>query len=423
MSDYNQFYVRFIRVFIFLFLIVKSNAAENLSPGNCVQTFSSDVDYFPSKVTVTTASLFTIKYNNNYKLVTNTNSKETFALVQCGTPIPTGLPAGTKVFNISLNNVAIMDTSVVPFLEVLGLRSHITELGSESASSSPCLQALNLTVISATNMTLQNQQLSKVDAVFDSTFNLSNPKTIGISTVNDPGLLNRAEWIKFYSVFFNLEDKANTIYNQISDNYNCLKKLPSSNNPPTVAWVSYIAPASFNNNTASWSITDAPYKKILTENAGGIYFNTTPLSYSTSSSFLSAIANVDILIDETFIARDISEVYTNFNLNANDVQYKFVKNSAIYREDGVTSPGDGRDWFESAVLLADNVLEDMMNVINPNLPTTDYKRVWLRNVAKSELIKLSSPSNCSDASVALTYPNLQDAERKSGSVEPGTEIS
>ncbi|CAG8475933.1 6792_t:CDS:2 [Cetraspora pellucida] len=385
MSDYNQFYVRLIRVFIFLFLIVKSNVAENLSPGNCVQTFSSDVDYFPSKVTVTTASLFTIKYNNNYKLVTNTDSKETFALVQCGTPVPTGLPAGTKVFNISFNNVAIMDTSVVPFLE-----------------------ALNLTVISATNMTLQNQQLSQVDAVFDSMFNLSNPKTIGISAASDPGPLNRAEWIKFYSVFFNLEDKANTFYDQISNNYNCLKNLPSSNNPPTVAWVSYNAPSSFNNNTASWAITDAPYKKILTENAGGIYFNTTPLSYSTSSSFLSAIANVDILIDETFIARDISEVYTNFNLNANDVQYKFVKNSAIYREDGVTSPGDGRDWFESAVLLADNVLEDMMNVINPNLPTNDYKRVWLRNVAKGELIKLSSPSNCSDASVALTvnYSNF-----------------
>ncbi|CAG8553985.1 17019_t:CDS:2, partial [Racocetra fulgida] len=368
MSDYNQFYVRLIRIFIFLFLIVKSNdAAENLSPGNCVQTFSSDVDYFPSKVT------------------------ETFALVQCGTPVPTGLPAGTKVFNISLNNVAIMDTSVVPFLEALGLRSHITQLGS-SFVSSPCLQALisNLTIISSSNMTLKSEQLSKVDAVFDSMFNLTDPKTIGISAVSDPAPLNRAEWIKFYSAFFNLEDKANSIYNQISDNYNCLKKLPSSSNPPTVAWVSYNAPSSFNNNTASWVIADAPYKKILTENAGGIYFNTTPLMYSTSSSFLSAIANVDILIDESFIARDISEVYSNFNLNSNDAQYKFVKNSAIYREDGVTSPSDGRDWFESAVLFADGVLEDMMNVVNPNLPTKDYKRVWLRNVAKGEPIKTAA---------------------------------
>ncbi|CAG8836947.1 30556_t:CDS:2, partial [Gigaspora margarita] len=78
-----------------------NDAAGNLPPGNCVQTYDSGTDYFPSKIEVTTATLFTIK--------------ETFALVQCGTPVPTGLPTGTKVFNISLNHVAILDTSVVPF--------------------------------------------------------------------------------------------------------------------------------------------------------------------------------------------------------------------------------------------------------------------------------------------------------------------
>ncbi|CAG8523355.1 3850_t:CDS:2 [Dentiscutata erythropus] len=377
MFDYKQFYVRLIYIIIFLFLTAKSNdAAENLSPGNCVQTYDSGTDYFPSKVTVTTASLFTIKYNNNYKLVMNTATKDTFALVQCGTPVPTGLPAGTKVFNISLNNVAVMDTSVVPYLEALGLRSHITALGSPFVTS-PCLQALNsnLTIISTDNMTLEIQQLSKVDASFDSMSNLSDPKSISISAASDPGPLNRAEWIKFFSVFFNLEDSANTFYNQISDNYNCLKKLPSSNSHPLVAWVAYNEPSSFNNNTASWTINDAPYKKIFTEDAGGTYFNSTTLSYSTSSSFLSAISNVDILIDETFVAPNISAFYTNFNLNSNDNQYKFIKNNAIYREDGLSNPSDGRDWFENAILLADDVLEDMMNVINPNLPTKDYKRL------------------------------------------------
>ncbi|CAG8807864.1 30767_t:CDS:2, partial [Gigaspora margarita] len=118
MFGFIQFYVRLIYVILFLIFTAKSNdAAGNLPPGNCVQTYDSGTDYFPSKIEVTTATLFTIKYNNNYKLVTNIDTKETFALVQCGTPVPTGLPAGTKVFNISLNNVAILDTSVVPFLE------------------------------------------------------------------------------------------------------------------------------------------------------------------------------------------------------------------------------------------------------------------------------------------------------------------
>ncbi|CAG8547517.1 5676_t:CDS:2 [Gigaspora rosea] len=408
MFDFKQFYVQLIYVLILLILTAKSNdAAGNLPPGNCVQTYDSGTDYFPSKVEVTTATLFNIKYNNNYKLVTNIATKETFALVQCGTPVPTGLPAGTKVFNISLNNVAILDTSVVPFLEALGLRSHITALGS-SFVSSPCLQALmpNLTIISTTNMTLKAQQLLNIDAVFDSEANSSDQKTISISSFSDPGPLNRAEWIKFYSTFFNLEDKANAFYEQISGNYNCLKKLPSSNNRPTVAWVGYNEPSSFNNNTASWTINDASFKKIFTEDAGGTYFNITTRSYSTSSSFLSAIANVDILIDETLTGPNIYAVDNNFNITSND-QYKFVKNKAIYREDGLSNPSNGMDWFESAYLLADNLLEDMMNVINPDLPTKDYKRVWLRNVAKDEPIKIASANNCSDVSAALTDNAVQ----------------
>ncbi|CAG8531846.1 5654_t:CDS:2, partial [Scutellospora calospora] len=407
---------RLICIFILLFLITKGiDAAQNLPPGQCVQNYVSGTDYFPSKVSVTTATLFTINYNNNYKLVTNTDTKENFALVQCGTPVPTNLPAGTKIFNISLNNVAILDTSVVPFLEVLGLRSNIAALDPTSVTS-PCLQLLSanssVVTISMTNTTLATEQLTKVDSVFNSMVDLTNPKAISISASSDPGPLNRAEWLKFYSAFFNLEDKANTIYNQISDNYNCLKSLSKTNNPPTVAWVSYNAPSSFNNNTASWTINDAIYKKIYTENAGGSYFNTTPHLYSTSASFLSAIANVDILIDETLTALNITEVYTNYNLNSNDI-YKFVKNQAIYREDGLISPTDGRDWFENAILMADEVLEDMMNIVNPNLPTSSYKRIWLRNVAKGETVKTKRDSDCSNVSAPLTDDAVQCSSLKS----------
>jgi len=42
-------------------------------------------------------------------------------------------------------------------------------------------------------------------------------KDIAFSASSDPGMLNRAEWIKLLSVFFNEEDKANLYYERESE--------------------------------------------------------------------------------------------------------------------------------------------------------------------------------------------------------------
>ncbi|CAG8682026.1 17352_t:CDS:2, partial [Acaulospora colombiana] len=356
----------------------------------------------------TTATKFNVSYYKNYKLVSNFETKENFALYLCGTPPPTNLPPGTKNFSIPLSNDAIQDSSEIPFLEALGLRSSIKAIDDSVASFvvSPCLQSLenNISVLNSNNKTSEAKILSVISAVFGNEPNSSVSKFVSTSSIYEPSGLDRAEWIKFYSTFFNLENQANNIYNQIDSNYNCLKNVAASNaqsTKPVVAWAVYIAPSSYNNNTASWAIADASYKKSFTEDAGGTYFNLSTLTYSTSSDFLSAIANVDILIDETYLANSISDVYKNYGLTANS-NYKFVKNSAIYREDGLQNPSGGLDWFESAVLKGDVVLGDLVNVINPNLPTKGYQRVWFRNVAKNESFIISSATNCTNTSAPLT---------------------
>nr|CAG8509204.1 2582_t:CDS:2 [Entrophospora candida] len=407
MSVYKQFYTSFI--FIFALLIPSFIpqhyvvAADNLPIGQCVVNYDANTDYFPTKVTVEFAQFFSIQYFNNYKLLTNTQSKETFALYQCGTPAPTTLPTGTKVFSIAANKIAALDTSSVSFLEVLGLRSNIVALDSSEMVSSPCIQSLkekgSITELSD-DEALHEQQLEVVDVAFGSLESKPNSlKSVSTYPTSDPGTLNRVEWLKFYSVFFNLEKKSNDIVTQISDNYNCYKKMAADHSlkeKPLVAWISYVAPDSFNNNTPTWNIADAIYKKQLTEDAGGVYFNATTLVYSDTTSFLQAIANVDIVIDETFIGSTIADFFKNYNLSADQTTYKFIKNKAVYREDGIINPIDGRDWFEDAIVMGDAVLEDMINVVNPSLPSTSYKRNWFRNVANDEPIKVSSSANCTD---------------------------
>lgn len=270
---------------------------------------------------------------------------------------------------------------------------------------SPCLQSLknNITTIDSDNATEKSNVISTFNAIFGSSFDPTTPNYVGVPIVFDYGPLNRAEWIKFFSVFFNLESNATEIYNQINNNYNCLKNLANSNGlstKPVVAWTSYNEPSDYNNHMASWVITDAEYKKIFTEDAGATYFNTSTRTYEKNSDFLAAISEVDILIDETYLYSNISDFYKNYNL-AEDSNFKFIKNSAIYREDGILNPSQGTDWFEDAVLMNDAVLEDVINVVNPLLPKKEYSRIWLRNIAKGELIKYSTENNCTDAGSTL----------------------
>ncbi|CAG8578465.1 8636_t:CDS:2 [Paraglomus brasilianum] len=412
MNVYYKFYIQLICVFVLVVLASLRVDGQSTNSAECVTNFDPNTDYFPVKATVETATLFSIQYFKFYKLVTNKFTNETFALYQCGTQVPpaTAIPAGTKVFEVPVKKMAVLGTSSVAYLDMLGLRSKISIIDSSDFISSPCVQLLrdngSITALSPVAANAATQ-LSTVSLVIGaSTADTTKQTSVSTSAEQDPGSLNRAEWINFYSTFFNVEDRAIGIFKGIVSNYACFRQLAVvDTTKPVLAWVVYDAPSDFNNNTASWSIADAQYKKQLTEAAGAVYFNTSQLKYTTSSDFLTAIASVDIIIDETFIASDISDVYRNYGLTP-DAPYKFVKNKKIFREDGITSPTDGRDWFERAVPMQDAVLEDLINVVNEKLPKSGYQRKWFRNVALGETKTISASANCTDPNAATTVCNL-----------------
>ncbi|CAG8567226.1 5041_t:CDS:2 [Ambispora gerdemannii] len=406
----SRFTLVILLVFTFQIFV---NAADSTNLRDCLNgDYNPNQDYFPEKITVEHAKYFTINYSKNYKLLTNTFTNETFALYQCGTPKPpaAALPAGAKLFSVPVKTVAVLDTSSNTYLELLGLRSNITYEAEDTISSvsSPCIQSLGTSSINtlSKNFTQKTQELQKVDLAIGAYLadNMTN-NSVSTSAPIDPGTLNRIEWLEFYAVFFNLEKTAKTLTDQLLDNYSCLKELAknkTSSSKPLIAWVSYDKPSQYNNNTPSWIIVDAVYKKQLTEDAGANYFNSSILKFNTSADFLKNVADVDILIDESFIAPTYDDVLKNYGISKDNSPYKFVKNKKIYREDGLVNPNDGRDWLESAVVMQDAVLEDLINVVNPDLPVSGYKRIWLRNVATNELPTVSKAANCTDPKATLT---------------------
>ncbi|KAG0052667.1 hypothetical protein BGZ90_006430 [Linnemannia elongata] len=386
----------------------------------CVTTYDPTKDYFPDKSQVDGGALFSITYNLNYKVLKNTSLNTTYILTQCGTPAPnaTVVPrTNTTIFiQIPVTNLASLATTAVSYIEMLGKQAAIKAVDTEGLVSSPCVQAGlekgTIVGLEDSNNTLRVEQMKKVDVVFSS-FGVdpgTENKTVITSEVEDPSPLNRAEWLEFYSTFFNAEKVAQTLTASINNNYNCLKSAATTKTTtkPIIAWSLYDAPSSYNNNTASWLLSSAPYKRILSTDAGAVFFNGTNSStFSTPAAFAAAVQSVDILIDESVSGSTYDAFLQNYQLSttaAPGSTLKFIQNKAVFREDGLVNPNDGRDWFGGAVAMDDAVLQDLVRVVHPELfKISQYN--WIRNIAKNESMQLLTSANCTAADATTPVPD------------------
>ncbi|KAG9065334.1 hypothetical protein KI688_002659 [Linnemannia hyalina] len=410
------------------FLVVPTCGQQSTA---CVTTYDPTEDYFLDKSQVDGGALFSITYNLNYKVVKNTSLNTTYILTQCGTPTPnaTIVPrTNTTIFiQIPVTNLASLATTAVSYIEMLGKQAAIKAVDTEGLVSSPCVQAGlekgTIVGLEDSNSTLRAEQMTKVDVVFSS-YGVdpgTENKTVITSEVEDSSPLNRAEWLEFYATFFNAEKAAQTLTASINNNYNCYKSAATTKatTKPIIAWASYDAPSSYNNNTASWLLSSATYKSILSTDAGATFFNGTDSStFSTSAAFATAVQTVDILIDESVSGSTYDAFLENYQLSttaAPGSTLKFIQNKAVFREDGLVNPNDGRDWFGGAVAMDDAVLQDLVRAVHPELFTISQYN-WIRNIAKNETMQLLTSANCTAADTTTPVPDraLSCASLKAG---------
>ncbi|KAG0251610.1 hypothetical protein BG011_007498 [Mortierella polycephala] len=434
-SVFSKYYAQSICVFLLLipFLVMPAQAQGGQGPivgQPCrVGDYDATVDYFPEKTTVDDAALFSVRYEKNYKIVTSSaagSSKvNTYVLTHCGTPAPdASLFANNTVFvTVPVTNAASIATTAVAFLEMLGKRSAIKAVDTEGLVSSPCVQygldQGEIIGFEDKNLNLRAEQFKSVDLIFSS-FGAepgTENKTVVTSEVSDPGPLNRAEWLEFYSTFFNLEAPAQKLTADINNNYNCFKKAANEQTTkPVIAWTSYVAPSSYNNNTASWTISGAPYKEIISTDAGAQFYNGTDSNtFTIAADFANALKDVDVIIDETMSGEDIESFYKNYELTASS-PHKFIQNKAIFRQDGIVNPNDGRDWFAGAVVMNDAVLQDIVRTVHPEVLPADVPYNWIRNIAKGEVKKVLTSADCktTDSSTPIPDRALVCATMKAG---------
>merc|ERR1712008_508940 len=104
---------------------------------------------------------------------------------------------------------------------------------------------------------------------------------------------------------------------------------------------------------------------------------------ATAAAFLAAISNVDVVIDENWVAvpRDytFSSFLNVFFLEASS-PLPFVANRKVFRTDGAISAANNWDWLESRLAKPDVFLADLIKAAHGESRSMHY----LRNVAENE---------------------------------------
>lgn len=321
----------------------------------CVANTEEGKDYFPNKVVAEESQHWSVTYEDTYKIVTNSAAGETYLLYQCGTLPPEDQLDGrhASVLSVPLEDVSLLSTTMIPFVEALGAREKIAAyLGSSSWVTSPCLSTLFDEGLVEEVMDPNNA--TNIDSV-----PLDQPVFIGqfgdtafenevrISLTEEDENLAGFEWIKFYAMFFNMEEPANDIFDATKQRYNCAEENAAllacdNEKTPVVLWGSY---STF---CGGWDVAICPNyycefaeachaELLYSEDRGSIYSEDCYRNYMTTEEFVAFGQDADIWI---YTSSDFDNMYADYE----DVLVNFtsINNQEVYDTEG---SGAGA-WFE-----------------------------------------------------------------------------
>ena len=325
------------------------------NPSGCVTDQSLAANFqFDHQVEAVDSSHWSITYEDNYKILTNSAAGESYLLYQCGTVPPSDEMTNgghTTILPVPLLAVGLQYTTMIPFLELLGARMKIGAFfGEGSWVTSPCVtQLLDAvpspieTVPDTSNATLITNVPLELPSFIGHFADLPFTHTARVSLTEEDTNLAVFEWIKFYSAFFNLEEQANQIYEDTKQRYECSKENANIlscgvETKPTVLWGSYSA------YCGGWSVAQCPNyycelaeacsTTMLNSDEGSIYSELCGATYMNTTEFVEFGKDADYWI---YTSSDFENTLSTF---PELMDFVSVQNQEVYDNQGRVG------WFE-----------------------------------------------------------------------------
>jgi iron complex transport system substrate-binding protein len=185
--------------------------------------------------------------------------------------------------------------------------------------------------------------------------------------------LGKAEWIRFFSLFYNKEEQSARFFNQIDSAYNALSIMASKvHSKPQVL------------NGLPWKDTwymagGKSFAAQLMEDASGDYLwrdthSTQALPLDLESVYIRAV-NADVWINPG-AAGSLADILL---LDERLGDLEVLKMGRVFNNNARVSDGGGNDYWESGTVRPDLVLADLIKVFHPDL-LTDHSFVYYRQL-------------------------------------------
>ncbi len=284
--------------------------------------------------------------------------------------------------------IVCTSTSHLPFFEMLGSEESVvgfpnlnyisseafidranegllTDLGPDGNMNMELLLGINPDAVVAFDMGGESKTLTKIQE--------AGIKVYYNSDFLEQSPLGRAEWIKFFGALLNKEEKADSIFTEIANEYNRLKELAGAVEikPSILSGVVY-GDTWFLPGGNNWAAT-------FFSNAGGQYLwdsDTTSGWLELSFEAVYEKGNEAEYWIGTSTLNSMDEMkgqderYTTFNA---------FEKGEVYNYNKKIGPNGGYDFFESGYSRPDLVLSDLIKILHPEL-LPHYETVYFQNI-------------------------------------------
>ncbi|KAJ1962689.1 hypothetical protein IWQ62_003450 [Dispira parvispora] len=376
-----------------------------------------DSDNFPDKISVPSNSNFTVTYENNFKVITNEVIGEQYVLY-CGPSRPSARGNIKSWIQIPVTNVAVLEPAVIPFLELLNVASTIKVVDEAKNITSPCMQSRLEDQSVKSVYDASSSDWETISVAFSRMSSANDSIYIPFSGTNDIFTpLEKMEWIKYLSVFFNAEKKASEAFDRVKSQYQCHQNNVKDVQPSQVAWSDYHRDPETGDE--SFLTGNTPYLQQLTRDAGAFHVASRD-SNTSADKFRNSVKTVDYMVDITQYTGHVLDFETWKSLFgftsdfASDSNYHFYSNKQVWRPTKRRNTNNNIDWGITPLARPDLLLIDMIMMQYPNY-IKDYQRNWLQNIDRDTKGKVVEPEVCEVDPLLENFPECPDDPDLSGS--------
>ena len=349
-----------------------------------------------SKIELRHATGFSVSYHDGYKRVVikepwrGATEPLVYLLVPQGEKAPHGVVG--KVIEIPLTRVAVMSTTYLPHLDVLGVMDTLVAVDKHEYVNTPSarerIRSGDIHEVGGTiNMNVERMIALKTDAVLS--YTLDNREEGRRALLSRAGVrlvlgasyleatpLGRTEWIKFTALFFNKEQEANRYFAKVEKAYGELRDLVAKR--PTRPSVLVGAPFK-----GVWHVPGGKsFSATLIKDAGGDYL------WKENDD----VGGVPVAFESVFAKGHQADIWLNPShwqslAEGRSADKRFdlfepFKAGRVFNNNRRLNEHGGNDIWEGGVARPHDVLRDLIRILHPDtLP--DHELIWYQRLPKT----------------------------------------